>query len=273
MYDGKGTGNNLINVETGQIGHFNYHKFLKSGLHYLKSYGVVAPNRYHIFKDRRLNYLMLAKVACSAILTTIGKSYGIPAAGIFSDPRWNVRWGKLEDSFREYDTFAFVRNPFDRIVSCYRDKIIHKNDHHRYLYAGHFFDLPANISFTELVQRISAIPDRLADRHFKSQSSSLYENGKPLANQIGRFENLREDWRKLACKYHFDPDLVHYNDSKTKEGALSDFRAYYDEGLVELVYQRYKHDVELLGYRQAYDELLDYVRTGHHENRLIHASK
>jgi hypothetical protein len=273
MYDGKGSGYNLINMETGQIGLFNYHKFLKSGWHYLKSYGVVSPNRYHIFEDRRLNYLMLAKVACSAILTTIGKSYGIPpAADIFSEPLWNVRWGKLEDSLRGYDTFAFIRNPFDRIVSCYRDKIFHNKFHHA-LYSDYFFDLPADMSFAEFVQRLSAIPDRLADRHFKSQASSLYENGKPLANQIGRFENLREDWRKLALQYNFDPELAHCNDSKTKAGVLSDFRAYYDERLVELVYRRYKHDVELLGYRQAYEELLDYVRTGHHENRLIHANK
>jgi hypothetical protein len=216
---------------------------------------------------------MLAKVACSSILRTIGKSYGITATYIFADPRWNGRLQKLEDSHRGYDTFAFVRNPFDRIVSCYRDKIV-RNDHDQYFYySNYFFDLPANMNFAEFVQRLSAIPDRLADRHFKSQASSLYENGKPLANQIGRFENLREDWRKLALQYNFDPELAHCNDSKTKAGVLSDFRAYYDERLVELVYRRYKHDVELLGYRQAYEELLDYVRTGHHENRLIHANK
>jgi Sulfotransferase family len=263
MYGGKGPENNLINVETGQIGHFNYHKFLKQGAGKLKRYGESDPRQYYIFEDRRLNYLMLAKVACRSILTTIGKSYGITATYIFTDPRWNGRLQKLEDSLRNHDTFAFVRNPFDRIVSCYRHKIVH-NDDRPYHYADHFFDLPANMSFAEFVQRLSAIPDRLAERHFKSQASALFENGKPLANQIGRFENLREDWRKLALQYHFDPELVHYNDSKIKAGVLRDFRAYYDERLVELVYRRYKHDVELLGYRQAYEELLDYVRTGHH---------
>jgi Sulfotransferase family len=185
---------------------------------------------------------------------------------IFDDRRWNTRWGKIEDSLRGYDTFAFVRNPFDRIVSCYRDKIVRNDPGQYFYYSDYFFDLRANMSFAEFVQRLGAIPDRLADRHFKSQASSLFKNGKPLANRIGKFESLREDWRKLALEYDFDPDLVHYNDSKIKAGVSSDFRAYYDETLVELVYQRYKHDVELLGYRQAYEELLDYVRTGHNEN-------
>jgi hypothetical protein len=76
------TGSNLINVETGQIGHFNYRIFIKRVLWpVLRDHGAINPNRYYIFEDRRLNYLMLPKVACTAILITIGKSYGITSSG------------------------------------------------------------------------------------------------------------------------------------------------------------------------------------------------
>jgi hypothetical protein len=154
-----------------------------------------------------------------------------------------------------------VRNPFERLVSCYRDKVLYSGPNEiysaPYFERYYYFPIPANIPFGEFVERVARIPDCLADRHFKSQCAYLYHEGSLLVDYIGKFENLAEDWKTLAEKYGFDTALAHNNSTKAKAGTHRDYRAYYTKELTQLVYQRYKADVELLGYRDVYQELLN----------------
>ncbi|HND44714.1 MAG TPA: sulfotransferase family 2 domain-containing protein, partial [Cyclobacteriaceae bacterium] len=64
--------------------------------------------------------------------------------------------------------FTVVRNPFARLVSVYRD--FFENNDSDFLYADYLFGiLKPEISFAEFVSRISRIPDRLKDQHFRPQ--------------------------------------------------------------------------------------------------------
>ena len=77
---------------------------------------------------------------------------------------------------------------------------------------------------------------------------------------IGKFETLSQDWQFLAQQYGFSEELPHLNRSKKdKKDTSSDFRTYYTKELAQLVYKRYQQDVELFGYRDAYEDLLDFV--------------
>lgn len=141
--------------------------------------------------------------------------------------------------------FAFVRNPYDRLVSCYRDKIRSPSEFgviaadHKRLYE----DMP----FNEFVRKVHKIPDNKADKHFKSQHCFVTNSkGKLIPNFIGKFENLDEDFKKIMNRLQVEnpPALPQKNKSKRAK----DYRKYYDDETKRLVEQRYKKDLELFNY-------------------------
>ena len=75
---------------------------------------------------------------------------------------------------------------------------------------------------------------------------------------IGRVEYIKEDWKKMADRFNFVDKIPHENRSDTLERDY-DYRKYYDVGLAKMVYRRYRNDVELLGYKNDYIRLLDYL--------------
>ena len=240
----------------------------------LRDYGQIDPREFYLFDDRKLIYLVVPKVACTSIKTSIGMAYGITSPEyslkIHEHPGWQRKIGMLSTVYQDYHKFTFVRNPFDRLVSCYRDKVIFSDPDEiypkPYFELDYFFPICANISFAEFVESITEIPDRLADRHFKSQHATLYHKGKLLVDYIGKFENLNEDWKALAQKYNFPTQLEHQHTTHTKTGTHKDYRAYYTKKLVQMVYKRYQADVELFGYQDDYRELMNYV-CQHEEKR------
>lgn len=220
------------------------------------------PRTFYIFDKKKLVYLAVPKVATTSILLTISQSYDIKIKRrrIHSNPFWHRKQGKLDQSQANYYKFTFIRNPFDRLVSCYKEKIVKR--YNRKLppfYDSHHLSVTENASFSEFVEIISDIPDCLADRHIKSQYATLYRKNRLLVDRVGRFEHLAENWAELAKKYNLKPELLHKLSSYHFENTHRDYRLYYTRELAEMVYKRYQKDVELLGYTDAYQELLDFI--------------
>ena len=240
----------------------------------LLQYGEADPATYLVFDDRASAYLVMSKVACTSIRLAIGKAYAIHVHRpmlIHDASLWNIQKGQLKGSAAAHHSFTFVRNPFERLVSCYRDRVLYDGPTEtlrRPYFSNYAYRIPANITFAEFVRIVARIPDWLADRHFKSQVSTLYRRGRCRVDFIGRFENLEEDWKTVANRFGFDAKLPPVNRSGAASGA-HDYRAEYTPELVEIVYQRYKKDVDLLRYGDAYRELATFVRsaesTDHHE--------
>lgn len=226
------------------------------------------PNLF-IFDDRKLVYLLMSKVACTSMNANITKAYGLVKSKVkigpyqrdyyWEDAGIKIEIGGLskEGGGRDYFKFAFVRNPFDRLVSCYKDKILNKDK----MEIGYFqksykyydqYPLKENMSFEEFVDVVTMIPDHLADRHFKRQCCFICPPGEKLVfDFIGRFENLVNDWRYIAERFDFDPVLPYTNTSNPKKGS----KDFYTPALLEKVYSYYKEDVLLFGYQEAYEVL------------------
>lgn len=235
----------------------------------LRAQGQVQLREFYLVDELRLAFLSVPKVACTAIKLALAKARGlkIPAdkslhQHIHVHPSWHRESGRLGPAQAGYHRFAFVRNPFDRLVSCYRSKIVFQPSaaNPRPLYAGYFFSLPTNIAFDDFARRIAKIPDALADGHFKSQYALLYEQGQLLVDEVGTLERFDAVWGPLADRFGLDPELEVSNDSKHKEGVHDDYRHYYTEELAQLIYQRYRMDVHTFGYESDYDALLAFVR-------------
>lgn len=145
----------------------------------------------------------------------------------------------LEDVSKTY--FTIVRNPFGRLVSVYRDFYENKDSH--FIYHDYLFGiLPQSLTFSEFVDRISCIPDRLKDQHIKPQHLFLqYYVKRNIPVKVFKLE----DPEKLnAFLKEHSLQLPHLNKS---QGGY-DYREYYTPALLKKVSTLYQSDLEKFGY-------------------------
>ena len=225
---------------------------------------------YLVFDDRKLAYLVTSKVACTSIKTVIGKAYAISSdstMGIHAAHLWNRKVDFLDTPQEEYFKFSFVRNPFDRLVSCYRDRVevdLRKFDFDSDPYfeseygLNYRYKIRAGMPFEEFIKTVITIPHHLADRHFKSLYATLYCDQKCKVDFVGKYETLQEDWAHLAQRFDFDPQLPELNRSAARHAKK--YWEYYTPELVELVYAYYRDDIDHFGYEEAYRQLRSKVR-------------
>lgn len=259
----------VVDLRSFELDFFFPERFRGVYVDSLRTHGQVQLRDYYILDDQRLVFMSVPKVACTAIKLALARARGLEVPKdesvhqyVHIHPAWHREYGHLTKAQAGFHRFAFVRNPFDRLVSCYRSKIVFDptpaQPHH--LYAGYFFDLPANMTFDEFARRVTKIPDALADAHFKSQHALLYERGELVVDDLGRFERLDADWQPLAERHGLEPLKVS-NESKRKEGVLLEYQHYYTPELVQLVYERYRKDVHTFGYEAEYEALLAVARS------------
>ena len=151
-------------------------------------------------------------------------------------------------------SFAFVRNPWDRLVSWY--SMVHKRSHRlsaeEKKTGGEYNKLWQYVhenssSFEQFVLNCtSAIDDHDGVKSFWFNQLDYItdENGKVLVDFIGRYENLATDFCEVARRLGVeDPALTHENPSKHAH-----YSEYYTLELAEIVRARYERDITFFGY-------------------------
>ena len=155
-------------------------------------------------------------------------------------------------AYADFKTFTFVRNPFDRAVSCYREKLLHAPDHFnerlwnaplRYL-----FDVD-DVSFETFVEFVCRVPEPFSDPHVRLQHTNVFTpDGIAVPEFVGRFESLGDELVRLNAFLGFTVDLPHRNKSnKQDEG----YKRYFDQTLQRKLTDRCRRDLEAFGYAFA----------------------
>ena len=153
----------------------------------------------------------------------------------------------LKTKYKNFFKFTFVRNPLDRLISAFENKIKKdKNINNRSFKNGifipwHRYNFHVGMNFKKFAKIIYKIPDKISNNHFCSQYNILPLN---KLNFIGKFENIQNDVKYICKKYDIhDFKLPHLLKSDRKP-----FHEYYNEKFENSIKKRYKKDIKIFNY-------------------------
>lgn len=155
--------------------------------------------------------------------------------------------------YKNYFHFTFVRNPYDRLLSCYMDKVscpassdltdpVFINGEYR-----EFLNKYGNLgfkkmSFGDFVRFVTKISDKHCDPHFASQHSLLNLDSLDF---IGRLEDFDRDFSHVKEKLSLSDNIKPERLMTTKH---DHYRSYYNDELRRMVAQKYPKDIEIFNY-------------------------
>ncbi len=136
-----------------------------------------------------------------------------------------------------YFKFAFVRNPWDRLVSCWNDKVVNLN-HFQFSDA----DLEKMRRFENFVEFVAGLDLGTCDRHLQLQSRLI-----DLAHvdYVGRMETFEADLRRVCARLKIPHDRIIARNTSGK----SPYQQYYTPALREKVAELYAPDIQIFGYQ------------------------
>lgn len=200
-------------------------------------------------------YFYIPKVACSSIKSVCFDLLhpGKATNNIHNFDYPCVKRNGIAHNYNNYFKFAFVRNPWDRLVSCYRNKIRTDNKYNDNEFTNGVFNkllvynlFWAGMTFEDFVDAVCKIPDQHANPHFRSQHTFIVgEDGKLLTNNIGKFEKLDSDFSEV-CKKIGAPSIALPH--LMLGGKRINYRSFYTDKTRNLVTNRYSRDITLFDY-------------------------
>ena len=207
--------------------------------------------RHTRWDEGKLVYTAIAKVANTSLKSALLASFAPDTSRTNPHgadvPYRTIGPSRVAVDAPDYLHFAFVRNPFDRFVSFWSDKIQGDgmNDGIRAL----GFDV--GMGFAQTVRIAVEIPDDDTDPHIRSQSFLLLDNqGRLQPDLVLRFERLGLDWRLLRhiVRARTGCEMARLPHRRVSEHQR--FEEYYDAETRTLIRERYASDFEHLNYER-----------------------
>ncbi len=229
---------------------------------------------YAVNISRRHHYIYMdnPKTGCSSLKSALVQLESTPVDGGLDHYDWQVfhdrsvspltRLNDLRNptsltalSGQGYRFITFVRNPYTRLLSCYRDKIMgNKPQKLEILRTLGQAESPVDtpLTFAEFARAVASQADIDMNPHWRVQTSHILY-GLVDYTFIGRFEKYDEDFaqcfRVLGIPESDIPESRHLN--RTKTGSAEDCQKYFTKALQDLVYERYRQDFD--NFQYAYE--------------------
>ena len=197
-------------------------------------------------------YIPIPKVACTSLKTAVSSILEMEGDVHFEKLFREVANHEIRATCSDHYIFTFVRNPWDRLLSCYLSKIDPREEDCDYWHNGVEFNFwkygdtfDGGMSFEAFVRATAQIPDEEADIHFSSQYRHITAaHGSLIPDFIGRFESLADDFSRVLARL----DLTKMSLPHQMKTEHQHYSAYYTDETRALVRGRYATDIELFGY-------------------------
>lgn len=197
-------------------------------------------NTVTISREKKFIWYRVAKVETTTIFETFREH------NIWFENTNMIQARRLKNQEKIFFSFAFVRNPYDRLVSCYANKIA-GNQKNKLPLKCQFLasEFGSKNEFKYFVDFVSLLNIEKCDHHIRLQSSLIDLNNLIF---IGRLENFQNDFNHVMqnLQIPFVPtETVKHNVSNRKS-----YQDYYNDPLlVEKVRKIYMKDINLFGYQ------------------------
>ncbi len=214
-----------------------------------------------VSRKYRYLYIVTPKVASRSILAALRSA--IPDAEVIREMSLRDLYATRPET-RDYYSFAFVRHPFHRTLSFYREvfdrqtRKMHWQREQKRQHLFHlFYGLEETTSFDDVCRWLNTPygSDAFAERHFLSQHVQIRLPDGRLPDFIGRLENIDADLRRVAAHLGMPAPVLPMLNTMVGQPpspeALQSARETAEVDLTErnraLLRTRYAGDLELFG--------------------------
>ena len=156
---------------------------------------------------------------------------------------------KYKKEFEGYYKFCIMRNPWNRMVSLYRNKILNPTSTKPSKLVK-YYGFNSDMTFAEFVLHLITLDQKDLDVHAQPQYKFVFHNGINVLDYIGFLENLTEDWKTICV----NAKIKHIPLRRNNRSRGEDYKYYYNtneskkKDIKNIVSNYWKRDIELGGY-------------------------
>ena len=224
-----------------------------------------------VSRTHRYFYMAVPKAACTKIKLILHQleGYEAPQPGAIHDrnlPGCSFVPKLTDFSSREatevltspaWFRFCFVRNPYYRLFSAYKSKMLNYLDAQyqpvqaeirlRYGYPLRDGRPAGMVAFRDFVRYVESASDDDRDAHWRSQSRLLMPDVIDY-DFVGRVEEFQAHFTQVLRRLNASDDLVATISERVNPTVQIYHAAAYDRELADRVYEMYRGDFETFGY-------------------------
>ncbi len=227
-----------------------------------------SPEHFILFRDLPLMYGRVPKVANSSIKVALCKLLTTrPEDGIrkSADRFWRdcthgetrlVTPEEARELRRSHFSFSFVRNPFDRLVAAYNNKLIEIQDVPQPMQK---MGLTHGMAFRQFIDCLGSTASEDMDNHLRPQTDLLVCEDDLVPKFVGRMEHMRRHWQKLRKRMKLEglPQVGRLPYKNVRRREKNDIRDLFSStALVDRALSIYEKDFQTFYRDYSVDQLL-----------------
>jgi hypothetical protein len=157
---------------------------------------------------------------------------------------WSYYFKKYSNEWNSYTKIAVIRNPWERVVSCYEYSKMEESYWHSLSgnpkHPKHpDLDLLKNVSFDDCVKMLYSSPDLFKHHGWFNQSDYIFNKNRLVVNELINHKNVEN-------KIH---ELTGVKIQKKNSSNHGDYKKYYNDETIKIVSKIYNRDIKIFNFK------------------------